>query len=76
MKNGTQSILKEGGVVYSITDTFSIKDEVAVLHRGYQMKECTDGYYEVYNEHGDKVHYRLSAQVVEQITVKKGMANK
>ncbi len=58
---------KEGGLQYVLDDIWFVAGAVSALKAGSVFKECNDGWFQAYNDKGEKMWYRVSPKIIKEV---------
>jgi len=58
---------KEGGIIYVLDEVWFAPGKMGPLQKGSIFKECNDGWYQTYNEKGNKMHYRVGPEIIKEV---------
>ena len=65
--NYNDSLLKDGGNIIQVIKNFTTPSGVATLLAGYSLQERNDGYYQAFNEMGEKHFISIGKEIVETL---------
>ncbi len=65
--NSDSKIEKTGGNEYTLKDMWFVPGQIKPLQAGSKFKECNDGWYQVYNEEGVKMWYRVGEKIIKEV---------
>ncbi len=57
---------KEGGKVYTLKEEYKVQGQ-KVIQPGSKFIECKDGWYQVYNERGVRMWYRVGPRIIGEV---------
>lgn len=65
--NSTRAQEIKRGIEHELKEVWFPPGRIGPLQPGSKFRECYDGWYQVYNEKGEKLHYRVGEIIIKEI---------